>query len=172
MLMSIGKFLVRFLIFLVIAIGGLAMVGAGGNMVLNEQADVQRAVTAEGTVESTDTKYEGAVVSTADSPATGGYKPVVRYTYTYDGQEYTSDSVYPGPEKRFNSEEVARSVATQVSPGQTVTVYVNQQNPSRAFLIEKKTNFQPFIYMGVGGLLALTGVYSVGVELFGGGSDG
>lgn len=164
--MSAETFLVRLLIFLVIAIGGLAMVGAGVNMVLNERADVQQAATVEGTVGSTDVKYEGSVVSTADSPATGGYKPVVRYTYTYDGQEYTSDSVYPGPEKQFNSEDVARSVATQVSPGQTVTVYVNRRNPSRAFLInETGGNPEPFFLMGIGALVAVPFLLAVKKEI-------
>jgi len=164
--MSVGKFLVRFLIFLVIAIGGLVMVGAGGNTILNERADVQQAVTAEGTVKSTDTKYEGAVVSTADSPATGGYKPIVRYTYLYDGQEYTSTSVYPGPEKHFNSEAVARSVATQFQPGQTVTIYVNRKNPSRAFLInETGGNLEPFFLIGIGALLAVPFLLAVKEEI-------
>ena len=164
--MSTGKFWVRFLIFLVIGIGGLAMMGAGLNMVLSERADVQQAVTVEGTVESTDTRYEGGIVSTADSPATGGYKPVVRYTYSYDGQVCTSDSVYPGPDKQFNSEEVAQSVATRVSPGQTVTVYVNRKNPSRAFLInETGGNQEPFFLIGIGALVAVPFLLAVKKEI-------
>ena len=164
--MSLGKLFVRLLIFLVIAIGGLAMVGSGVNMVLNERADVQQAVTVEGTVKSTDVKDTGGFVSRADKPATGGWKPVVRYTYTYDSQEYTSDSVYPGPEKHFNSEEVARSVASQISPGQTVTVYVNQKNPSQAFLIEETGgNLEPFLLMGIGTLVAIPFLFAVGKEI-------
>ncbi len=100
-------------------------------MILDEQTDVQQAVTGEGTVTSPDVEYEGVGVSTADSLATGGFKPVISYTYSYDGQEYTSTSVYPGPEKHFNGEAVARSVATQFSPGQSVRVYVTRKTPPR-----------------------------------------
>ena len=169
-LMSVG----RVVVFLAIAIGGLAMAGSGGNMILNEQSDVQQAVTVEGTVKSTNvTKMGDSVlsamggsVSSANNPTTSGWKPVIRYTYTYDGEEYTSDSVYPGPEKTFKFEENARSVATRVSPGQTVTVYVNQKNPSRAFLInETGGNLFPLFLIGIGAVVGVPFLLAVRKEI-------
>lgn len=156
----------RGLVFLVLTVGALAMTGFGWTMYQNERADVRHAVAIEGTVESTD-------VEEIETDDTASFEPVVRYTYTHDGQEYTSESVYPGPEKRFNSEEDAREVAAQYSPGQTVTVYVNQETPTRAFLInETGGNALPFGLMGIGALLALSFGSGLGREIVGGGSDG
>lgn len=142
--------LVKALVMLGLLVGALVMFNFGWTMYQKEQADVRQAVEAEGTVEST-----GVEVIVTDD--TASFEPVVRYTYMYEGQEYTSKSVYPGPEKRFNSEKDAREVATQYSPGQPVTVFVNQENPTRAFLIkETGGNTVPFGLMGIGALLAVS----------------
>jgi hypothetical protein len=162
--------LVRGLFFLAVLVGGLAMINFGWSMYQNEQLDVQEAVEVEGTVKSTGVEEIGSPESSRSSVK---YEPVVRYTYTFDDREYTSESVYPGPEKRFGLKEDARAVADQYTPGQTTTVYVNQQQPTRAFLIkETGGNLLPFFLMGFGAVLALTMVSSLGKEILGSRSDG
>lgn len=158
--------LLRGFFLLALLVGGLALAGYGWTMHQNEQSDVRQAVETEGTVESTDVKK----IENEDD-GTASFEPVVRYTYTYEGRKYTSESVYPGPEKRFKFEEDAQEVADRYSPGQTVTVYVNQETPSRAFLIEETGgNLLPYFSMGIGGLLALGSVSNLGKEIVGGGS--
>lgn len=158
----------RGLVFLAFLVGALAMTGFGWTMYQNEQFDVQQAVEVEGTVESTDVEQIGTTGGSDDSGSIE-YEAVVRYTYTYEGQEYTSESVYPGPEKRFGLEEDARAVANQYSPGQTVTVYVNREDPSRAFLIEETGgNLLPYLLMGIGAILALVFGAALGQEIVGG----
>lgn len=145
-----------FAILFVVAGVGLAFYGVTGYQ--NQQSDIQQAVEVEGTVENTDIDE---ISSSSGSGSTSyQYEPVVEYTYTYDGQEYTSESVYPGLEKQFGSQQGAEEVASQYSSGQETTVYVNQENPSRAFLIREKQSFGPFmmiiggIFFVVGGLVA------------------
>jgi hypothetical protein len=127
---------------------GLAMLGYGGQQVLNQQSDVQNAIEHTGTVQNTS-------VEIIEKEHTASYEPSVTYSYTYDGQDYTSQSVYPGPDKRFNSKESARAVANRYATGQEVTLYVNQENPSRAFLIEESgTNLLTIFLLGFGVLIA------------------
>lgn len=148
----------RILIALVI---GLAMVGYGGHMYLNQQSDVQNAVKRTGTVQNTS-------VEVIEKEDTASYEPTVEYTYTYEGQEYTSKSVYPGPDKRFNSRENARAVASQYSTGQEATVYINQEDPSRAFLIEESgANLRTIFLLGIGTLLFLGSVNGLRKEFTG-----
>lgn len=143
---------------------GLSAFGYGWTLYQNQQADVQEAITVEGAVQSTAAEYTGSSGG-ANNPSGGHYEVVVRYSYTYDGQEYTSESVYPGAEKHHQTQESARAVANQYSAGQTTTVYVNQQDPSRAFLIEEETTKFPFALMGIGGLIAVVGLLGLGKRI-------
>jgi hypothetical protein len=146
---------------------GLSMFGYGWTVYQNQQTDVQEAVTVEGTVESSDVEYHEGTGNTDG----GHYEVVVRYTYTFEGQEYTSESVYPGPAKEHTEEE-ASEIANQYSSGQTTTVYVNQEDPSRAFLIKEKNSMLPLGAMGIGGLIALGSLFTLGKILVVGESGG
>lgn len=131
----------------VFVIAGVGLAGYGVTEYQNQQSDIQEAVQVEGTVENTDVDE----ISGSGTSSNEQYEPVVEYSYTYEGQEYTSESVYPGLEKQFSSEEKAEEVTGQYSPGQTTTVYVNEENPSRAFLIEETQYFGPLM-MVIGGV--------------------
>jgi hypothetical protein len=144
---------VVFAILFVVAGVGLAFYGVTGYQ--NQQSDIQQAVEVEGTVESTDIN-EISGSSGASASASDQYEPVVEYTYTYEGQEYTSESVYPGLEKQFESQQEAKEVTNQYSSGQGTTVYVNEEDPSRAFLIKETQLFGPFM-MIIGGIFFVVG---------------
>lgn len=131
----------------VFVIAGIGLAGYGVTEYQNQQSDIQEAVQIEGTVESTDVDE----ISSSGTSSNEQYEPVVEYIYTYEGQEYTSESVYPGLEKQFGTEEEAQEVTGQYSPGQTTTVYVNEEDPSRAFLIEESQYFGPLM-MVIGGV--------------------
>jgi len=96
----------------------------------------------------------------------------VNYTYSYGDQRYSSESVYPGAEKDIGLKKDARAVADRFSPGETTTVYVNEKNPSRSYLVKEKTQFGPFMFMGIGGLIALVFLAAVGKELLRGANGG
>lgn len=155
--------------FLIAVLLGVSMLGYGWTMHQNQQADVQEAVTVEGTVQSTDVEHVGS--SSANNPGGGSYHVTVRYTYTYEGQEYTSENVYPGPQKDLNKEN-ANELANRYSPGQTTTVYVNRETPSRSFLIKEKTTNITFAIIAVGALFTLAGLFNLGKTTVGGVSGG
>jgi len=160
----------RSLFLLVVLVGGLGLTGFGWTMYQNERADVRNAVAVEGTVLGTGVEEIGSPGSAQSSVK---YEAVVRYSYTYDGREYTSSSVYPGPEKRFGLREDARAVADQYTSGQTVTVYVNQETPTRTYLIEETGGtLLPLFALGFGVLITLSMVSGLAEELLGIGSDG
>lgn len=137
---------------LVFVIAGIGITGFGVVDYQNRQSDIQEAVQVEGTVQSTDVherSTEGGEV----------YSPYVRYTYRYEGSQYTSRSIYPGLNQRtFNNREKAEEVVSQYSPGGTTTVYVNQEDPSRAFLIKDTQTFRPFLVMGGGVIFIVIGL--------------
>lgn len=155
--------------FLIAVMLGVSMLGGGWTMYQNQQADVQEAVTVDGTVQSTDVEYIGS--SSANNPGGGSYHVDVRYTYTYDGQEYTSENIYPGPQKDLNKEN-ANELANHYSSGQTTTVYVNRETPSRSFLIKEKTSNVLFAIMGVGTLFTVAGLFNLGKTIVVGESGG
>jgi hypothetical protein len=153
----------RMLVFLVLAVGGLVMAGYGWTTYQNQHADVDQSITVEGTVESTGVADE--TINNPTNPSAGHYEVVVRHTYTYEGQSYTSESVYPGAEKEIGTEAEAREIAAQYAPGQSVTVYVNQATPSRSYLIAEQTQFGSILPMALGGLIAVLMLLATGKEI-------
>lgn len=141
--MGVGRIL-----FALVFVGvGVAIIGFGVIDYQNRQSDIQNHVQIEGTVQSVDVHEQ----SSENSPADSSYNPYIRYTYSYEGQQYTSRSVYPGLNQRvFDNRDKAEEVVSQYSPGETTTVYVNQENPSSAFLIKETQTTRSFLIMGFG----------------------
>lgn len=78
----------------------------------------------------------------------------LEYRYTVDGKTYTSTNVCPGigdgdcygpPEE----------VAARYEEGESVTAYVDPDDPSRAFLIEKGTPYPLYLMTGAGAFFTL-----------------
>lgn len=74
--------------------------------------------------------------------AEGGHDlPVVEYRYTYEGETYENDNVFAGPSDvpdtslRGDGPD-AREVLDRYEQGETVTVYVDPDDPSESYLIE------------------------------------
>ena len=72
------------------------------------------------------------------------YKPVVGYTYTYDGRPYTSYVVTPIDISA--GESWARSVAARYRPSGITTAYVNPRQPASAFLVHEPS-LMPLIFV-------------------------
>jgi len=148
----------------VLVVCAAAFGGIGWFMYQGEQSDLENAVEVEGTVQNTSIDKQ---VSRRDRDDDGRreevttFRAVVRYTYTYEGERYTSDSVYSGPESTFDSRSGAVDVVEEYSSGETVTVHVNSEQPSRAYLIEQENSLFYFAFVGVGGLCGLAAVGSL-----------
>jgi hypothetical protein len=139
---------------LVFVVVGVAITGFGVMDYQNRQSDIENAVQVQGTVQSVD-------VHERSSEGDSSYNPYIKYTYSHDGQQYTSRSVYPGLNQRtFDSRDKAEEVVSQYSPGETTTVYVNQENPSSAFLVEEPQPFRSFLIMGFGIIFLVIALFS------------
>jgi len=89
---------------------------------------------------------QGTVLSTGiDERSTDEgqeYRPVIRYRYTVDGEQYTAENVYPGQFTRwYGSRSTAASTTNryaegsdQTVDGEPVMVYYNPENPGEAYL--------------------------------------
>lgn len=83
------------------------------------------------------------------------YTPQATFTYTYEGETYTSSNVYPGELPReFGSREDASAELNGYESGETVTAYVPPDAPGNAFLKYESTD-KPFLVIGFGVLVVL-----------------
>jgi hypothetical protein len=144
---------------------GVVFAGFGYVGYQDRKADLENAVEVEGTVESVSVDED---VDRRDRDDDGireretSFQPVVEYTYRYEGKRYSSDSVYPGPENSFSDRSSATSVTDRFGEGERTTVYVNGEDPSSAYLVER-ANFSGFyLFMGVGVVVTLGGLLSAG----------
>ncbi|SDE77828.1 DUF3592 domain-containing protein [Halorientalis regularis] len=62
------------------------------------------------------------------------YRPVVVYEYEIDGETYRSDNFYPGSTYPPYTEAKARDRISGYESGETVTMFVDLDDPDRAFL--------------------------------------
>jgi len=148
---------------LLIVAFGVAFAGFGWHSLQEEQADLNNAIEHEGEVQSVAIEED---VTRRDRDDDGvretdrDYEPVVEYTYEYQGETYTSESVFPGPDQSFDSRSTAEDYTGEYEAGRTVTVYVNEQDPSSAFLVRESSSLEYKLFMGVGAVVAVIGLLS------------
>ena len=117
-------------------IAGLVMVVWGFSMMQSQATQLDSSVNTSATVVDTGV--------TEDISRRGGvdYVPEIAYRYTFEGQEYTEDNMYPGgqgPDDRSTRSE-AESVVQNYTEGSQITVQVPPGNPDEPFIKAKKTN--------------------------------
>lgn len=132
---------------------GLGAMGYGGYSYASQTAALDSAVAVDATIASTS-------VETVSQRRGTEYRPRATFNYTYNGTEYTSSNVYPGPLPReFGSEDEARAQLDGYEPGTTVSAYVPPDSPENAFLKVERSN-KPFLVVGIGALLVVGTVLS------------
>lgn len=92
----------------------------------------------------------------------------IEYRYSYEGETYTSDNIYPGASSRvIDDEQRAREIIQQYPAGETVTAYVNGDDPTESYLIEADTGgtvLGTAVLLGLGVIALLaTLVYGAGI---------
>ena len=111
---------------IVLAVGlGLACMLGGGYLLYDA---VQ---TATGTEE-----VDAEILTTGVSgDPNNDYRVQISYEYTYGGESYTSDNVFPGTGvEEFSSRGSAEDFVAEYPEGETVTAYVDPDDPSSAHL--------------------------------------
>jgi uncharacterized protein DUF3592 len=89
------------------------------------------------------------------------YKPVIRYTYTYDGIQYSSYGVTPIDISA--SEAWARSIVARYHPAAVTTAYVNPGNPASALLV-REPSLIPLVFVVIPVLLGLLFSWMIHVQ--------
>ena len=131
---------------------GLAATGYGAYDYTQQSAAVDDAVEVDAEV------TELSVESTSSGSSTAvDYRPVVRFTYEYEGTEYESTNVFPAAiAPTYDTESAARSAVEEYAVGESATAYVDPADPDAAFLRSQTSN-APLVAVAVGVGFVLVG---------------
>lgn len=92
------------------------------------------------------------------------YSVTIVYEYAVDGETYESSNVYPGiSDRRYSSRSRAQGLVDRYEAGETVTGYVDPDDPDRSYLRERsefdrlRNDVGNAIALVLGGLLFVGG---------------
>lgn len=135
---------------------GLAVTGYGADDYQQQQQALADAVEVDGTIVET-----GVVAESGSSNPGAEYRPTVTFEYRYDGENYTSHSVFPGETTpNYDTRSAAVSVLDGYETGDTATAYVDPEAPGEAFLLDRRSR-GAIIAIAIGAVVALLGVGSL-----------
>lgn len=118
------------------------------------------AITAYLDYNSDTAKVDGTVVSSEVDRDTGGrrggvsYYADIKYEYTYDGENYTSENIKPGSGRSSLGKSKAESLVSNYSEGNSITVYVKANDPSTSWIMDRL----PLKTIIVSGLFSVLGL--------------
>lgn len=103
---------------------------------------------------------------------TGRDRPVVEYEYTYGGETYTNDNVFPGPGDQPDatlgtSGPSAGGVVERYEAGERVTVHVDPNDPSESCLLARGPAEGLYAMVAFFGLFSLLAAVGLGRRLRG-----
>jgi hypothetical protein len=150
------------LVGIVVVLFGAAFVGFGAMTIVPQ---VQQTSTAD-PVDAVVTSSE-VVTTTGDRGGATRSIPAVTYRYTYEGTEYTSDSVFPG-RQRSTASTSAEDIVDNHPEGADVTAMVAPGDPGTAYLVDPGFSVLHLVMPVVGVLAALIGVGKILQGLRGG----
>lgn len=135
---------------------GAAILAGGAYVALPHVQDVNSAEPVDAEVLGTDT-YSTSPAGESDRE----YYANVTYRYSYEGAEYTSDSLFPGNRDEQVSRSRAEEIAGTYAAGDSVTAQVVPDDPTRSYLIEADMPWWYYLAPGFGALLVLAGLLNV-----------
>ncbi|ERH06123.1 MAG: protein of unknown function (DUF3592) [Halonotius sp. J07HN4] len=132
---------------------GIVLLGVAGYTAYSQQQSLSSGVQTEATVESKE-------VTMRSSKRGDAYIPSVAYSYTYNGTQYTSDNIKPGPGTRASdTTTAAEDRIDQYNVGETTTAYVVRGSPSKSYL---KNESAPLLSLIIG----ILGLSFVGLPVY------
>jgi len=138
----------------IFAVGGSLLLGIGGYVLYTQSAAMQGAVAVDATVET----------ATLEGKAGSKFAPSVVYRYEYDGETYENDDLYPGVVTQETSGDRAFEISSKYGQDAEITAYVDPNDPSEAYLIEKLATRMIIGFLGGGvflvGLAAITATWN------------
>lgn len=137
---------------------GWMVLFAGGLLLAGIAFEYRRRTALVSNLEDVEARVVSAEIheseATVGLPATGGrsFTPEVSFRYTYGGDQYSSDRIYPGRLDRVTGQKAAEELVERYAPGTTATAYVNPDRPSEAFL-EQRFNRVVYLLLCIVGLM-------------------
>jgi hypothetical protein len=89
------------------------------------------------------------------------FAPNVTYRYEYRGTSYTSHSIFPGDINPVSERSRAEDIAARYEVGEDVTAYVNRDDPTSAFLLDRPTPLWYWLGPLIGVGMILYGAHSI-----------
>lgn len=129
---------------------GVAMLGYGAYSHTSQSEALDSTETVNATITSSSVEYL--------TGKGGEYRPQATFNYTYEGETYSSSTIYPGGvTKTFLTEQKAQTEIEEYDPGAIVTVHVPTDTPGDAFL-KTDTTDRPLYFLGAGALLSVVSI--------------
>jgi hypothetical protein len=153
---------------LVLLVAGLAAAGGGVYLYQDATEATENAVEVDATVVSSEVESK-----LQDNDQTGQrdrvYYATIEYRYSYDGNSYTSTNLCPGVGSNCDAaqdkdqQSEARAILEEYPESETVTAYVQPDDPSEAHLVdaEESSTKRYLVLAGFGGLLGVVGVVNL-----------
>ncbi|MFW6000117.1 MAG: DUF3592 domain-containing protein [Halorubrum sp.] len=124
---------------------GLAATGYGAYDYTQQSNAVANAVEVDAEITEL-----GVESTSAGGSADVDYRPVVRFTYEYEGTAYESANVFPASiTQNYDTESAAREVVADYAVGESATAHVDPSDPDAAFL-KSQTSNAPLVAVAVG----------------------
>jgi hypothetical protein len=144
---------------------GLLFFGGGAYSMYPQLYDVNNA-------EPVNAEVVSSAVDSDRPPGENDRRHYVRITYAfeYEGDVYTSTRVFPGDRGNETSQSTAESLQEEYSAGESVTAYVVDGDPERAFLVNSGPPYAHYLIPGFGAVVALVGALGL-LQSVGPGAD-
>ena len=136
---------------LVVVVNAVLALFGGGLLFIGIRS--RRAAQASRAWSSTQGTVDSSQVITSGSNRSRWYKAQVTYTFTVNGQSYTSDKVFFG-DARSSSMAKEQRVVDRYKAGAPVEVFYSPQQPQEAVL-ERRTGGTTLVYLILGSVLLL-----------------
>lgn len=135
---------------LVLVLIGAGVIWFGYSDYTTQEERVENAIEVDAEILDTDVDRRSGSSSTT-------YYPSVEFEYTYEGTTYTSSNVHATESRSgHSSRSSAESVTDDYPEGDTVTAYLDPNEPGAAFLDVDHSN-GPYLWMGLGAVFVLAG---------------
>lgn len=116
----------------------LIFMGVGGYLANKQASMIARAIPTQALIISK------RIESSRDSDGNTNYKPLVSFSFEFEGQAHSAENVHVIP--MSSGQRWANRVLDRYPIGETVTAWVDPQDPSDSFL-DRTPGFAPYIFV-------------------------
>lgn len=140
---------------------GVVLIAGGAFLYVSNQEATENSVAVDAVVLSSEV-YDDEPGDPPGDRENDDYRASIEYRYTYDGETYTSSNLCPGAGQGCapsgDTPDEAEEFVAQYPDDETVTAYVQPDDPSRAYLVEGGS---PMLYVGLAGVGVLVIVLGI-----------